>query len=364
MSTPTKRVGIIAGAAVPHAPQLLSLPKSEDAEQVARVKATMHRIGEGLRALQPDLVIVISNDHGDNFALRSVPSFMVHCGARAAGRDGHQGWWAVDGEAGYALVEALQQEGFDPAFTLDAPLGTFFTIPVDYFGYTRETPILPLFVNAYVPPQPLPERCFAFGQALDRALARMGRRAVMIASGGLSHYPGTARYAEPGPDLETDRRIFEHGAAGNLRYLLSLDAHALDRSGNIEARSWLMLAGALGDRRPDIAEFEPNWHHTYAMLGWTTEHVSQREPLCYGRTPSSRVELSRALHELRTDATACEQFLSDAQAFAARYELTAEERAALIELDDARLRDGLSIHPLLSSGAARHVGIVRKRRGS
>src|SRR5207248_95576 len=82
-------------------------------------------------------------------------------------------------------------------------------------------------VNAYVPPQPTPERCFAFGQALAHAIEREGRRAVVLASGGLSHYPGTPQY--PHPDIATDRVIFERLAAGNLRYLLSLDAAALDR---------------------------------------------------------------------------------------------------------------------------------------
>ena len=30
-----------------------------------------------------------------------------------------------------------------------------------------------------------------------------------------------------------------------------------------------MLAGALGERRPDQAIYEENWHHTYAVFGWT-----------------------------------------------------------------------------------------------
>ena len=57
-----------------------------------------------------------------------------------------------------------------------------------------------MFVNAYVPPQPSPERCFAFGRALALAIERDGRRAVVLASGGLSHYPGTPQY--PHPDID------------------------------------------------------------------------------------------------------------------------------------------------------------------
>jgi 2,3-dihydroxyphenylpropionate 1,2-dioxygenase len=355
--------GIVAAAAVPHAPQMLSLPASEDAAQVARLRAAMGALGRAMRALAPDLVIVIGNDHGDDFIVRSVPAFMFHCGPRAAGRDGHAGYWAVDGDAGYALVRAMQVESFDPAFTLDAPLGTFFTIPIEFMGWSRETPVLPLFVNSYVPPQPSGPRCFAFGEALARALVRLRKRAVLIASGGLSHYPGTAAYREPGPDLAADRTIFDQCTAGNLRHLLAYDEPTLDRIGNIELRAWQILAGAIGQAKPDVALFEPNWHHTYGLLGWSSLAEPAPEPkLYYTATPSAQAELARALHALRTDEDACRAFIDDPAAFARGYDLTSEQRALLVAFDEAAMRDRLGVHALLTSGAARRLGLVRKTK--
>ncbi len=361
--SPSLPVGIIGGAAVPHAPQLLSAPKSESPEQIARVKQAMHAVGEALRALEPDLLIVISNEHGNQFILDAVPPFMLHCANQVQGQEQHQGWWANDGDAGYALTRALQEEGFDPAFTLSAEIGTSFTIPFEYMGWNRRTPMLALFLNAYVPPQPLPERCHEFGKALHRAVARLGRRAVLIASGGLSHYPGTARYADPGPDLEFDKMVFDAAVQGNLRRLLAADAAELDRSGNVEARSWLMLAGALGEARPDQAVFEENWHHTYAILGWTRPSTAaEREgALWYRQTPSNRVELSRALQTLRTDAAACRRFLAEAEAYCRSFELADEEVAPLRALDEKTLRDTLGVHPLLVAGAIRHVRLTEAR---
>jgi len=354
------QAGFVGAAAVPHAPQMLSLPRSEDAAQVARVRAAMQRIGDGFRAQRPDLVIVIGNDHGDDFIVRSVPAFMFHCGPRAAGRDGHGGHWAVDGEAGYRLVELMQDEGFDPAFTLDAQLGTFFTIPIEFMGWSRETSVLPLFVNSYVPPQPSAARCFAFGQALSRAVVRMGRRAVLVASGGLSHYPGTAAYAEPGPHNATDEKIVERISAGNLRHLLSLDEAALDATGNIELRSWLILAGVVGERRPDVVSYEPNWHHNYGTFGWTSLGALPAPKLYYTPNPTRRAELARALYALRTDVSAARAWLAGPAAFAAGYALAADERAALAILDEAQMRDVFGIHALLTSGAIRHVEKLKK----
>src|SRR5436305_15290841 len=122
--TTHSRLGIVGAAIVPHAPQFLTLPETEDHVQVGRVNAAMRDIGDRFRALDPDLVIVISNAHCDDFVVRCIPAFAVHCGARAQGSGCHRGWWPIDGDAGYALVRELLDLGFDPAFTLDAPLGT------------------------------------------------------------------------------------------------------------------------------------------------------------------------------------------------------------------------------------------------
>jgi 2,3-dihydroxyphenylpropionate 1,2-dioxygenase len=344
MATKTSS-GIVGAAIVPHAPQFLTLPETEDRAQVARVNAAMREIGDCFRALDPDLVVVISNAHCDDFVVRCVPAFAVHCGARAAGSGLHSGWWPIDGEAGYALVRELLDLGFDPAFTLDAGLGTAFTIPLEFCGYKREAPFLPLFVNAYVPPQPSPERCFAFGRALAQALERIGRRAVILASGGLSHYPGTPQY--PHPDIDTDRVIFERLKAGNLRYLLSLDAAALDRTGNVECRALQILAGAIGDRPPQSALFEPSWHHVYAVLGWTDLSAVETPRPHYPATAPERSAIAAAIFALVENAEARAAFRDDPAGYSGRFELAEDERAALVALDREALRTRFALNPML-----------------
>ena len=339
------RPGVVGAAIVPHAPQFLTLPETEDNAQVARVNAAMRAIGDQFRALDPDLLIVLSNAHCDDMVVHCVPPFVLHCGRHAQGSGLHEGAWPIDGAAGYALLRQLLDLGFDPAFTLDAGLGTAFTIPLEFCGYKHEQQFLPIFVNAYVPPQPTPERCFAFGQALAHAIEREGRRAVVLASGGLSHYPGTPQY--PHPDIDTDRVIFERLAAGNLRYLLSFDAAALDRTGNVECRSLQILAGMIGDRRPDRALFEPSWHQIYAILGWIDPAPLKAEPLHYPATAPERSELARAIFAVVDDAASRAAFAADRDGYAAGFELDADERAALVTLDRDALRERFAINPML-----------------
>jgi 2,3-dihydroxyphenylpropionate 1,2-dioxygenase len=289
-------IGIVAAAIVPHAPQLLTMPDTEDLDQVARVKAKMQQVGDDIRAVEPDLIVIISNCHGEELAVDCVPAFLVHCGDRAEGAGKHKGVWRIDGDAGQELTALMLEEGFDPAFTFSTDVGTAFTIAHEFCGFSREIPFLPIFVNVYVPPQPSPQRCFAFGKALSRCFERMKRRVAVIVSGGLSHYPGTPMY--PAPDLATDQVIFDRLAGGNLLYLMSFDAKALDKTSNVESRSLQVMAGCIGDRKPDHAIFEPSWHHIYAVLGWTSPSTAEKyEPLYPGFT-ARHSELARAINKI------------------------------------------------------------------
>jgi 2,3-dihydroxyphenylpropionate 1,2-dioxygenase len=356
-----KQFGFVAAAAVPHAPQFLSRPDTEDLAQVERVHAQLREIGDAFRAKRPDTVVVISNDHGDHFVTHSVPAFCVHAGGKADGMHKHRGDWKVDGSLGYELVPEMSANGFDLAFTVGAKLPTAFTIPYEFMGFDRSVPMTPIFVNAYMPPQPSAQRCFAFGQALDRALARLQRRAVLIASGGLSHYPGTKHY--PHPDVETDKGIFERLVQGDLQHLLGYSQLEMDRTGNVELRAVQILAGVVGDRRPFASQFEPSWHHTYASLAWDLDAAppASGHELIYPPMPSERTPLVEALFQLRTGADNARAFLADPAAYCARFKLADDERDALIRFDEAELRERFRIHGLLTAGARMQLDLQRGR---
>jgi hypothetical protein len=108
------------------------------------------------------------------------------------------------------------------------------------------------------------ERCYAFGQAVGRAVTMLGLKTVVLASGGMSHFPGTDRYSNP--ELAWDKQVLEKLRTGNLKSLIGYDEAELDDTGNIELRCWACAAGALGERKPDIVSMDPSWHHNYASL--------------------------------------------------------------------------------------------------
>ncbi len=113
-------------------------------------------------------------------------------------------------------------------------------------------------------------------------------------------FPGTERYAKP--CLDWDQRALEPLKRGNLRSLLGYDERELDDTGNIELRCWAIAAGALGERKPDVVQMDPSWHHNYASLGWWSPPSSEALAPHYPSIAPGLVNLSEALHRLANDA--------------------------------------------------------------
>src|SRR6516162_3389896 len=333
---------VIGGAMLPHAPQFFTMPDTEDKAVVARVREVAADVGRRLRALEPDLWIIFSNDHAEQFFHTTAPPFTVHVGGDASGEfAGRKFNWAIPSEIAFELVRQLYRQNFDPAFTSTARIDYAIGIPLTHLGHTE--PILPIYVNAYLPPQPTIERCYAFGQAVARAVTGFGLRTVVLASGGMSHFPGTNRYGNP--ELGWDKQVLAKLATGNLKSLIGYSEAELDDTGNIELRCWACAAGALGERKPDVVQMDPSWHHNYASLGWFGGGEEAHAPH-YPSIKPELVELISALHALAHNEAARRDYLADSAAFADRYQLDAAQRAALIALDVPAMV-AMGSHPLV-----------------
>jgi 2,3-dihydroxyphenylpropionate 1,2-dioxygenase len=336
------RSTVVGGAMLPHAPQFFTMPETEDRATVEHVRRVAAEIGDKLRALQPDLWIIFSNDHAEQFFHNSAPPFTIHVGGEASGEfAGRKFHWKIPSEIGFELVRELYRQNFDPAFTSTAKIDYAIGIPLTHLGHVD--PVLPIYVNAYLPPQPTMERCYAFGQAVARAVTAMGLKTVILASGGMSHFPGTDRYSNP--ELGWDNRALAKLAEGNLKSLIGYDEAELDETGNIELRCWACAAGALGERKPDVVSMDPSWHHNYASLGWYSP-VSGDHAAHYPSIKPELVNLTTALHGLAHDPADRAQYLADAAAYADRFQLPPEQRQALLALDVPAMV-AMGAHPLV-----------------
>lgn len=351
------RSTVIGGAMLPHAPQFFTLPDTEDKATVAAVKKAGADIGAKLKALNPDLWIIFSNDHAEQFFHTSAPPFTIHVGGEATGDfAGHKFHWQVPSEIGFELVREMYRQGFDPAFTSTAKIDYAIGIPLTHLGVTA--PVLPIYVNAYLPPQPTMERCYAFGQAIARAVTSMGLRTVVVCSGGMSHFPGTDRYSSP--MLDWDTKAFERLASGNLKSLVGYDEVELDDTGNIELRCWACGAGALGERKPDLVSMDPSWHHNYASLGWFEAKSDDRQAH-YPNIKPELVALTSALHTLAHDNDKRLAYVADPKAYVMALDLPEAQKAALADLNVPQMV-AMGVHPLVPFLANMQIQRLKPRQ--
>jgi len=260
-------VPLVAAFACPHTPQLLVRPPTEDRALVLRVHAALAEVKRRLAAARPDALAVVAGDHIEGFFLTAAPALAVHVGARAAGAFGRYRYaFDVHEPLGRAIVEQGIEAGFDLTFTQDVALDYAFYVPLHFAMPAPPLPIVPLYVNVYLPPQPTPRRCHAWGVALRAILDARPERVALIASGGLSHFPGTDRYATP--DFDFDRALLAALAEGRGAETARLTGEELDKAGNVELRTWITLLGAVGAARAEVLCYEPSWHHGNAVVAW------------------------------------------------------------------------------------------------
>jgi 2,3-dihydroxyphenylpropionate 1,2-dioxygenase len=138
---------LIGGAMLPHAPQFFTMPETENRGTVERVRQAAGEIGAKLKAMAPDLWIIFSNDHAEQFFHTAAPPFTIHVGEVARGAfAGREFCWRVPNELGFELVRQMYRQGFDPAFTSTAKIDYAIGIPLTHLGV--EDPVLPIYVNA------------------------------------------------------------------------------------------------------------------------------------------------------------------------------------------------------------------------
>jgi protocatechuate 4,5-dioxygenase beta chain/2,3-dihydroxyphenylpropionate 1,2-dioxygenase len=258
---------LVAAFACPHTPQLLVRPPTEDRALVLRVHAALAEVGRRLVAARAEVVVLLGGDHIEGFFLDAVPALAVCVGDRVGGEFGSYRYsFAVHESLARAVLEQGIEAGFDLTYSQDVRLDYAFYVPLHFTMPRPALPIVPLYVNVYLPPQPTPRRCYAWGEALRAILDRRPERVALVASGGMSHFPGTDRYAEP--DFDFDTRLLQTLAEGRGAETAALTGNELDKAGNVELRTWITLLGSVGAARAEVVCYERSWHHGNAVVAW------------------------------------------------------------------------------------------------
>jgi 2,3-dihydroxyphenylpropionate 1,2-dioxygenase len=259
---------VVAAMAGVHAPQLLQKFAGEEDDKLEASREALRELGRILDRTHPDVLLVVGTDHMETFSLDLVPTFTLITGERAEGEFGGEPFSRpVHRPLARALIDGLVERGFDMAYSQHAELGHAFATPFRFVLGHRDIPVLPLLVNVYLPPLPSPRRCAALGAAIREVIEQRDERVAILASGGMSHYPGTPRY--PNPEFGFDHWLIERIEANDLDPILDLTPQQLDEVGEGELLMWFVLWGAMGDRGPGrVLSYQEVWHHGQGVVVW------------------------------------------------------------------------------------------------
>ncbi|MEV4799718.1 class III extradiol dioxygenase family protein [Nonomuraea sp. NPDC049421] len=205
---------------------------------------------------QPDIAVVVFNDHFNALFLDRVPTFAVGCAAEYQPVDEGWGPRAVppfEGAAGFGwhLVDTLVEHMFDPEIIQEIKVDHGLQVPMELFwgrpAGAWPVKVVPIFVNVLQYPIPLPARLYDLGKVLRRAIDRYpgDETFVVLGTGGLSHQLQGARAGFVNP--AADRRFLEDIAfrpdelAGwsRERYIETFGGEGA------ELIMWLVMRGAL-----------------------------------------------------------------------------------------------------------------------
>ena len=243
--------------------------------------AEIRKLGETFLARQPDALIVVADDHLNAFSFNAVPAMCVRIGRHVdrmnqeeaesfdKALDGMPERYPLHEELAARILEDGLQAGFDLAQSWEAPIDHAFLSPVmTMHGSRPVTPLVPIWINCFVAPQPTPDRCFALGQHIARVVGRSPWNVGIIATGGLSHFPELSLPRVGETDVVFDRKLIHWLESGEHEPLRSLTTGEIHKTGEHEFLNWMVLIGAVTPARADVRYFGELPRINMAAVEW------------------------------------------------------------------------------------------------
>jgi protocatechuate 4,5-dioxygenase beta chain len=212
-------------------------------------------VREWLADVQPDVAVVIYNDHGLNFFLDKMPTFAV--GAAGTYRNADEGWglpvtqpFPGHPELSWHIIESLVAGEFDITMCQEMLVDHGFVVPMTLLWPgkgSRPVRTVPIAVNTVQYPYPSPARCLKLGRALGRAIESFqdeNLRVVILGTGGLSHQLDGERagFINTEFDRMFMRQIVDDPEA--LGRYTTADLVRLCGAQGVEILNWLVMRGA------------------------------------------------------------------------------------------------------------------------
>jgi 2,3-dihydroxyphenylpropionate 1,2-dioxygenase len=239
-------------------------PTFEQQQKLRRdAEAAFGTLRADLEAAKPDVLIVVANDQFVNFFWNNIPTFFVTIADEVKGQfTRHKFHYRNHKELGKAIIRAGMARGIDFSYGEHIELQHTQNVPLYFLLPEPKISILPVYVNTWVDPAPTPRRCYEVGELIRGVADTVQERVAILATGGLSHFPGSPRIGEI--DEKFDHQLLELMRQGRGKSLMDYSVEDLLQAGDTEFLNWMVVVGAVGDARATYTAYMPD----FVATGW------------------------------------------------------------------------------------------------
>ena len=184
-----------------HSP-LLNLPGPSQ-DLLDDIDGALTQARQFVEDFDPEIVVIFAPDHYNGFFYKLMPPFCIGTEAQGVGDYGtHKGPLDVPEAMAVGCAKAVLSAGVDIAISANMEVDHGTVQPLEkLFGSATARPVIPIFINSVATPLGPLHRCRTLGTAVGSYLATLGKRVLLVGSGGLSHDPPVPTMATATPQV-------------------------------------------------------------------------------------------------------------------------------------------------------------------
>ena len=261
---------IVGGFWMPHDPVMFVAPEAPAEAVRNKIWGAFDICAQRLAELEPTSVIIVGCDHFILFGPQCLPKYVIGTGDIDGPVESLPGLSRGPISNHQALAEHIVNDG--EAKAIDWTVARSFTVDHSFsipqqmvvqpaekiLGHTL--PCIPVYLACGVDPYISLSRAADLGRQIQQAVTSFDEheRVVIIGSGGISHWVGTAQMGQVAEDF--DREILDLGVRGDLAGLTAYrDEEILERAGNgaMEIRNFACAMAAVPGAYGEVIAYEP-----------------------------------------------------------------------------------------------------------
>jgi hypothetical protein len=199
-----------------------------------------------------DALVVIYNDHIDQYPLESWPQFAIGVGDRFQIAD--EGWNPRDfppvpgaPDLAMHMASELVASGVDISVAYNQVVDHGILSPLPVINSAWALPIVPIEFNVIFDPRPSPARCWDVGKAIGRAIESYdpATKVAVVGTGGLSHQLTGPQFGRLCPEWDREfLHLIQHEPEKLTEYTTA-DFARLGGDHSVEIVQWMAMRAAL-----------------------------------------------------------------------------------------------------------------------